>query len=251
MNLNLINDDNYELISTHYKADNFTNGRAFKKFFDAFARNVFATNLVMLKDSTMQGFPIAYSEKNSYASIAHSLHSITPFVLGEWCVDYQSNEAESNQNRFVDFWCMSEKKDFEAWIEIKRIWLTISNNIDKWDFTQSAKSEIQVALNQIKNLIREAKVDKDKVAKMANLKVVLLNIPISCNAKRIPDDKIIQSAPYKVADLLANAEYKVKWRKKGVLCAVLDLDMQGKKESGLIYKNEYTPYFALGAIVME
>lgn len=250
MNLNLINANNYELISTHYKADSFTNGRAFKKFFDVFARNVFATNLTMLKDSTMRSFPIAYSEKNSYASIAHSLHSVTPFVLGEWCVGYQSDKAQSNQNRFVDFWCMNDKKDFEVWIEIKRIWLTIGNNVDKWDFTQSAKNEIQVALNQIENLIREAKIDKDKVAKAANLKVVLLNIPISCNSKRIPDNEIIQSAPYKVADLLANGDYKVKWRKKGVLCAVLDLDTQGKKDE-LIFEGEYTPYFALGAIVLE
>ena len=137
--MNLISDNNYELISTHYKADSFTNGRAFKKFFDLFARNVFATNLAMLKDSTMGSFPIAYSEKNSYASIAHSLHSLTPFVLSEWRVGYQYRETESSQNRFVGFWCMSDKKDFEAWIEIKRIWLNIAGNEDKWDFTQSVK----------------------------------------------------------------------------------------------------------------
>lgn len=251
MNLNLINDNNYELIDKHYKADSFTNGRAFKKFFDLFARNVFATNLTMLKDNKMQSFPIAYSEKNSYASIAHSLHSLTPFVLSEWCVGYQSSKTESSQNRFVDFWCMNDKKDFEVWIEIKRIWLTINNNVDKWDFTQSAKNEIQLALNQIENLIREVKIDKDKVAKAANLKVVLFNIPISCSSKLIPNSETIQSAPYKVADLLANEGYKVGRQKKGVLCAVLNLDTQGKKEGGLIYDNEYTPYFALGAVIFE
>lgn len=251
MNLNLINDNNYELISTHYKADSFTNGRAFKKFFDLFARKVFTTNLTILKDNKMQIFPIAYIEKNSYASIAHSLHSLTPFALSEWCVGYQSNETESSQNRFVDFWCMGEKKDFEAWIEIKRIWLNIAGNADKWNFTKRAKKKIQVALNQIENLIREVKIDKGRLAKTGNLKVVLLNIPISCSSKLIPDSKTIQSAPYKVADLLASGDYKVKWRKKGVLCAVLNLDTQGKKEGGLIYKGEYTPYFALGAVIFE
>ena len=54
---------------------------------------------------------------------------------------------------------MSDKKDFEAWIEIKRIWLNIAGNADKWDFTQSVKNKIQAALNQIENLIREVKID--------------------------------------------------------------------------------------------
>ena len=108
-----------------------------------------------------------------------------------------------------------------------------------------------MALNQIENLIREVKIDEDRLAKTGNLKVVLLNIPISCSSKRIPNSKIIQSAPYKVADLLASGDYKVKWRKKGVLCAVLNLDTQDKKEGGLIYEGKYTPYFALGAVIFE
>lgn len=253
-----INDDDYKLISTHYKADNFTNGRAFKKFFDEFCRKIFAVNSAMFKDTTMQSFPIAYSEKNSYASIAYALHSITPYVLGEWSVEYQPSENKSKQNRFVDFWCMDDKKNFEAWIEIKKIELNISNSVDKWDFAQWAR--IQTAIKQIENLIREVKVDKEKTAKNANLKIVLLNIPIHCKVSQIPDDKIIESAPYKVVELLANVDYKVKWRKKGVLCGVLNLDpqfkklkaiQQGKEVADIYIDNRYTPYFALGAIVLE
>ena len=37
----------------------------------------------------------------------------------------------------------------------------------------------------------------------------------------------------------------------GVLCGVLNLDTQGKKEVETIYVNEFTPYFALAALAVQ
>lgn len=47
------------------------------------------------------------------------------------------------------------------------------------------------------------------------------------------------------------AEFIDNRRNMGVLCAVLNLDTQGKKEVETIYFNEFTPYFALAAVVLE
>ena len=52
-----------------------------------------------------------------------------------------------------------------------------------------------------------------------------------------------------VADLLAN--FMDKRRNMGVLCGVLNLDTQGKKEVETIYVNEFTPYFALAALAVQ
>ena len=237
----------YTLIDTHFKADNFTKGRAFKSFFDKFCQNIFEANLAMLED--IEYFPIAYNENNAYASIAHALHSLTPYVSSEENINYKDKSAKNHSKadekwRFVDFWCMNDKREFEVWIEAKRLWLNIGKN-SKWDFDSVARERIDNALRQIDN-IKKAK--PHQIAKETNFKVAFFTMPLSCAKRQIPSDSDIESAPKIMADLLA--ESIDNRRNMGVLCAVLDLDMQGKKDE-LIYEGEYTPYFALGAIVLE
>lgn len=240
----------YTLIDSHFKADDFTKGRAFKSFFDKFCQNIFEANLVMLDD--IEYFPIAYNEKCAYASIAYALHSLTPYVSSEENINYKDKKVKKQQNgkvddkekwRFVDFWCMSKKKDFEVWIEAKRLWLKIGKNAN-YEFDSVARERIDNALQQIYT-IKEAK--PYQIAD-TSFKVAFFTIPLSCAKSQIPSDDI-SSAPKIVADLLANC---IDNRRKpnGVLCAVLNLDMQGKKDE-LFYNGEYTPYFALGAIVLQ
>lgn len=243
----------YTLLDSHFKADNFTKGRAFKSFFDNFCQNIFEANLTMLEN--IDYFPIAYNENNAYASIAHALHSLTPFVSSEENISYKDKKAQTKQDkdktddkekwRFVDFWCMNEKREFEIWIEVKRLWLKISKNA-KWDFDNVAIERIKNALWQIYN-IKDA--NPYQTAKDTNFKVAFFTIPLSCAISQIPSEKDIETAPKFLADLLVS--FIDNRRNMGVLCAVLDLDPQGTRKGGIIYKNEYTPYFALGAIVLE
>lgn len=242
----------YTLLDSHFKADNFTKGRAFKAFFDNFCQNIFEANLAMLDG--IEYFPIAYNENNAYASIAHALHSLTPFVSSEENISYKDKKAKNQQNdktddkekwRFVDFWCMNEKREFEIWIEAKRLWLNIGKGA-KWDFDSAAIERIKNALWQIDN-IKKAK--PYQAAKDTNFKVTFFTISLSCAISQIPSEKDIETAPKFLADLLVS--FIDNRRNMGVLCAVLDLDPQGTRKGGIIYKNEYTPYFALGAIVLE
>lgn len=266
----------YEILDTYYKEceAEYTNGKdwtKFKRFFKNFAQKVFETNINILMGGVC--FPLAYSEKKSYASISHSLYSITPFVLNEWHLNYKPKESKvktqesSLKNRFVDFWCMSKNKEIEIWIEVKSIWfnikaenfaesiIKIDNSKDKCNKTMGM---IQQGLEQLDNI--RAEIKNDKIADDTNFKVVLLNIPITVSKNVNCDDKKIDSAPKKVEkllnDFIKRADFPIKNYKKSVLCAVLDLDPKDtknkrKKESGVIYENEYTPYFALGAIVLE
>lgn len=243
----------YTLIDTHYQADNFTKGRAFKKFFDEFCQNLFEINLAMFED--IGEFPIAYNENNAYASIGAALHTLTPYAWSEVQIDYKDkkhkndtansikNKADEKEKwRFVDFWCMNENKEFEVWIESKRLWL----NIGKKQFDSAACERIENALWQIDN-IKKAK--PEQIAKDTNFKVAFFTLSLSCATSQMPDDKDIKQAPKEVAELLA--EFIDNRRNMGVLCAVLNLDTQGKKEVETIYVNEYMPYFALGAVVLE
>lgn len=240
----------YTLIDSHFKADSFTKGRAFKSFFDKFCQNIFEANLIMLEG--IDYFPIAYNENNAYASIAHALHSLTPYVSSEENINYKDKKAKNQQNskvddkekwRFVDFWCMNNKKDFEIWIEAKLLWLKIGKNAN-WEFDSVARERINNALWQIDNI---KKANPYQIAE-TNFKVAFFTIPLSCAKSKIPSDDDIESAPKVVANLLA--EFIDNRRNMGVLCAVLDLDMQDKQDE-LIYEGEYTPYFVLGAIVLE
>lgn len=85
----------YTLIDSHFKADNFTKGRALKSFFDKFYQNIFEANLIMLED--IDYFPIAYNENNAYASIAHALHSLTPYVSSDGILVNKYSDKNARQ----------------------------------------------------------------------------------------------------------------------------------------------------------
>lgn len=254
----LANDKRYEytLIDKHYRSDDFKSGRAFKEFFDEFAKGVFEANLAMLEG--IDDFPIAWSENNAYASISHSLHQLTPYTYGEVRIDYknkkmQVDEPKSDEKwRFVDFWAMSERKTFELWMEVKRIWLNIGSG-SKGEFDKNAKELIDGALEQIFKIKESQKQNKLGATADTQFKVALFTIPIFCHKTRPATEKSVDDAPKLAADLLAEflTRRDTHTRNMGVLCAMLDLDPHCKKKDSVIYIDEYTPYFVLGAVVLE
>ena len=215
-------------------------------------------------------FPIAYNENNAYTSIAHALHSLTPYVSGDEIlkiIDYNKDKKHKTARdkdklkwRFMDFWCMDKKREFEVWIEVKRTWLKLKckQNIHlkfdrkaHWrmrDFDRKAYWRMRDTIEHIDSLQILTK-GLPKIAKEANYKVALFTIPLSCDKNKIPSDKTIKSALETVISYLVS--FNVNRPNRGVLCAVLDLDPHGTKQSGLIYENDYTPYFVLGAVVAE
>ena len=159
---------------------------------------------------------------------------------------------------------MLENQKIEAWIEVKNIWFNLQTdnfaetikkiyNDDK-DKEYKKMGIIQQGLIQLDSVRTEIR--NDKIANSA-FKVVLLNIPIFCScpiSKKIDNDKI-NNAPKKLEEMLNNfiesKDFPAKNYKKGVLCAVLDLDPQGTRKDEVIFENYYMPYFALAAVVLE
>lgn len=242
----MVDEYKYRLLDTHFKASEFgSGGRIIKGLFDALCREIFTANLTMLKD--IEYFPLGYSEKNAYASIAHALHTITPYISSEESITLNDkkhrkseyDEAEQkDKRRFVDFWCMNKSKSLEVWIEVKRLWLNIGKNAN-FDFNAVADKRIQNCLEQIDSI----KAAKPIQVADTSLKMGLFSIPLSCKKSQAPDSKAIASAPKILADLLAR--YCDNKRKMGVLCASVEL---GEIE---IYDDELTPYFALAGIILK
>ena len=81
-----------ELLDSHYKSDSFQGGRLFKSFFVEFCEQAFAVNLKAQKGLGL--FPIAFEEKNAYASIGYTLHSLTPYVFSENPIKYRTKAKE-------------------------------------------------------------------------------------------------------------------------------------------------------------
>lgn len=247
----------YMLIDSHYEADKLAKGREFKAFFDELCQNIFEINLTMLED--IGCFPIAYNENNAYTSIAYALHLLTPYVSGDEIIrfiaynkDKKHKTAQDKDKlkwRFMDFWCMDKKREFEAWIEVKRIWLKLKcgKNIHL-GFDRKAYLRMCDTTHHIDSLqiLTEC---LPKIAKEANFKVALFTIPLSCEKNKIPIYENRKSALETIMNYLVS--FNVNRRNRGVLCAVLDLDPHGTEQSGLIYENDYTPYFALGAVIAE
>lgn len=250
----------YMLIDSHFDADKLAKGREFKAFFDELCQNIFEINITMLED--IGCFPIAYNENNAYTSIAHALHTLTPYVSGDeivkffdYDIDYKDKKHKTAQDkdklkwRFMDFWCMDKKREFEVWIEVKRTWLKLKcgQNTRLW-FDRKAYLRMRETVDHIESLQFHTK-SLPKITKKANYKVALFTIPLSCKKNKIPVYYNTRFAPEIVEDYLNH--FNINRPNRGVLCAVLDLDPQGKKQCGLIYENDYTPYFALGAVIAE
>lgn len=146
---------------------------------------------------------------------------------------------------------MDSKKEFEIWIEVKRLWLNIGKNTKK-EFDKISTERVKEAIKQIRT-IKEAKPYQE--AKDTNLKIALFTINTSCAIREIPSDKDIDSIPKILNDLLA--DFIDNRSKMGVLLGVCDMDIKGtnnkraKQDAQKIFENEYTPYIAIGAIVLE
>lgn len=237
---------NVSLLDAHFASDSFSNGRKFKKFFGAFAENFFKKNIAFYEKTGY--FPPSHNECNMSASIASSLCDLTPFVISEFSLDCKDakraiKDSRGNEKgtRIVDFWFMDG--DYEAWVEVKKIWLNIAKSA-RWAFDSAAVARIKENLAQIQNISTL----KPEQCATNCLKIALFATPICCNISQICDEKDIDSAPKYLNDLLL--DFIDKRRKMGILSAVLDL--RGTKIAhGGYFENEYLPFIALNAVVEE
>lgn len=233
-----------ELLDSYYKSDSFQGGRLFKSFFVEFCEQAFAVNLKAQKGLGL--FPIAFEEKNAYASISYALHSLTPYVFSENPIKYKTKakgeEEKRDRNGLVDFWFAEKDFKFEAYIESKKLWLNITKA--KWEFNKSCIDLIDSAFDQIKRL-KSAGVDKEgvKYTKGAVFKVALFQIPIVYHPNFKPEEVDLESAPKHLENLLAD---KLK-NNMGLLLSVLDMRPFG----GLEGEVECNPFNALVAVVMQ
>lgn len=244
----------YHLLDKHYKSNNFTNGRKFKKFFDDFARKVFETNLTIQKD--LGEFPLRFGEKTGYSSIAHALHTITPYTYSEVILDCKNakkpiidQQGKEKKMRSVDFWCQLGKGNeaLEVWIEHKYLWLNVSTK---------ASAEFNVACIDIIKHAREQIRDIKKM-QASGLKVATFAIQVYADKNRIMSNDELEYIPKYIESVLA--DYKDNRSYMGVLCGVLDMrESIGKPGIEEIYHRYYdyevviyTPYMVLGAIVLE
>ena len=94
-------------------------------------QNIFDISLVMLENENVREFPIAYSEEQTYSTIANAIGRLTPYHGSERYIAKNKNDSE----RQVDFWCRcidGQGKIRDIWIECKNIWIeNIPNNTNK------------------------------------------------------------------------------------------------------------------------
>lgn len=255
-----------------YKSGKLNKSKKFENFFDELCQNIFDINLTMLEG--VEEFPLVYSERKSYSSIAAAINAITPYHISEYTRNcggcgILDESGKERKTRTVDFWCSSKDKSFDVWIETKALRFYVSkkakNQIDK-----NTKELIQEAFKQILEL---NKIDKKR--KYQSHKLILLNTKVICNEGDFDElyslgelDKI----PQIFADEL-NKEYtkidggKIKNLSKGLLLGILDLRecIQKDRNKDIIhrvdYKNGYenydffdkyiAPYIILAGIVVE
>ena len=250
------------LIDSDYKVNSFEKqaGKQFKQFFKDFSTKIFAKNIAMLnpkdqKDHWYRGeFPLSYSENSSYAAIGSALHDLTPYVCSEYSLKIKGKNSQENkentqeQSRSIDFWCMDKTQSFEAWLEVKKVWFSISKRA-KRDFDSYCRKYIKGALGQIENIKQS---DIEQISRKNVFRVALFINPAYCNAELKPDNDI-ESIPQTIHKQFVKAAREIAKDlgirdNLNVLTSVLDLrDMQDWH----IYEGEYLPYVLLHAIVLE
>lgn len=198
-----------------------------KGFFDRFIYAVFMRNLIEFDDIFVNG--IAQSKSIVYSSIQETLLAHTPYV---WKYDFMNlarDRASHNDKlklhkpkwRFMDFWCMRDRADFEALFSSEGI------------LADSDENEIKDAVAQmcaIFDKVESAKAKGDKI------RVVFLPSPhatdkvANCSAKthKIMEDLLVD---FLLNHFIITAFY-----------ATLQNDKNCNGES--------KPYFALGAIML-
>ena len=127
-------------------------------FINQLFQNIFKISLVMLENENVREFPIAYSEEQTYSTIANAIGKMTPYHVSEMYIG-----KNNNKKRYVDFWCrcIDEKesgKIRDIWIECKNLWFNIGKNA-KLEQTTKYQGIIQKAIGQIKTI--ENKMEKD------------------------------------------------------------------------------------------
>lgn len=148
----------YFVDTKNYKADSLgQGGRKFKKFFIEFSKQCFKINSELaLFDKTFCDFPLANSERNSYASIATAGNIIKGYhMISEYCFDIkkktpkdEEEKADIKNNverRFLDFFLVGEN-GFNVAIEVKNIW----QNIATLELAEKCKKLIDKCIDQAK-----------------------------------------------------------------------------------------------------
>ena len=124
-------------------------------FINQLFQNIFKISLVMLENENVREFPIAYSEEQTYSTIANAIGQLTPYHGSERYIAKNNN----NSKRKIDFWCRcidEQGKIRDVWIECKNIWIeNILNNTTKIIETKVRSchhSKIKKAIEQIKTI---------------------------------------------------------------------------------------------------
>lgn len=232
----------YYLLDSHYKSDSLDKGRKFKTFFDKLCQHIFDINLTMLEG--VEDFPLLYSERKSYSSIAAAINAITPYHTSEWTIDcrgYGIADKESGKEkktRAVDFWCCSEDKDFDVWIEAKALRFYVSKDELDTDYIQKAFEQI-LEIHKI-----------DKQDGIQSHKLVLLNIKVIYDKDDFFDEsyqKSLEKVPQILAKKLDEEYGKIddeitKEAQKCLLLGVLDLRelIQKDIKNDLCYRVDYS-----------
>lgn len=231
----------YYLLDSHYKSDSLDKGRKFKPFFNELCQHIFDINLTMLEGANE--FPLVYSERKSYSSIAAAINNITPYHISEWTIDCRGygiadeKSGKEKKTRAVDFWCCSEDKDFDVWMELKALRFYVSKDELDTDSIQKAFEQI-FEIHEI-----------DKQDGIQSHKLVLLNIKVIYDKDDFFDEsyqKSLEKVPQILAKKLDEEYGKIgskitKEAQKGLLLGVLDLREQIQKDikNDICYRVDY------------
>lgn len=244
-------------MDTLYRSDSVTRegGRKFKRFYENLARHIFDINLEIC-EQVGDYLPITYNERRNAAAVAMALSRLTPYAISEYSLDCRGvefGEGEYQSRRAIDFWCSTEDRRLEIWIESKHLWLNVGKKARR-AFDKSCKSRISSALKQlqdIKQLIHAGRTSE-------GLKCALFSVQAYCERGQCVENlSELDSLPqevgtmlYKESDRVLNARGEA--LQFGVLVSALDLrpSIGHKAQDVYHYPNGYTPFVLLVAVVM-
>lgn len=186
---------NYWIDDSYYKSDIFgrSGGRKFKKFFIEFSKKCFELNSKIALFKGFSDFPLANSERNSYASIATAGNSIEGYhIISEYCVyiekktpkdeEEKVNIKNNIEHRFLDFFLVGEN-GFNVAIEVKNVWQNIkSTREEPVKYCKNLINEcIKQTITHTKNRIKEQFLESEQLSN--TLCVALIISPIFFNLK--------------------------------------------------------------------
>ena len=191
-------------------------------------QNIFDISLVMLENENVREFPIAYSEKKTYSTIANAIGRLTPYHVSEMYLAKNKN----NSKRHVDFWCRcinGQGKIRDIWIECKDIWFNLINKTIDDGFIE----EIPSAIKQIESIKIEGNTDRER------FKIAFFNVYVYYEVGNNLRPLNFHNDIYK------NIEKQIskKKDKRFVVYSALDLRLTIQKEDGCLEDlEECNPY---------